>query len=148
MPIPYATAKNDAFRGLSGAALKVFIELRCRYIVRGDGSTNNGEITLSLDEGARLLGLGKATVKRALDELIAAGFVKKTRQGQWYGRKASCYAVTDCPLKGKPATRDWQFSATKKKEVSVPRPTMFDSNGSILKPDQNSRGHCGTGKAL
>lgn len=144
-PIPYSMAKHDAFRGLSGPALKVFFELRCRYMVRDGDGNNNGEITLSLDEGARLLKLGKATVKRALDELIVAGFVKRTKQGQWYGRKASCYAVTDCPLKKNPPTRDWQNSPDGKQK-SVSRPNMFDSNGTISKPNACARDQFGTGR--
>lgn len=142
-PVPYSMAKHEAFRGLSGPALKVFFELRCRYTVRGDGSNNNGEITLSLDEGARLLKLGKATVKRALDELIATGFVKRTKQGQWYGRKASCYAVTDCPQKKNPPTRDWQIS-TDGKQKSVSRPTMFCANGTVSKPKELPPDHLST----
>lgn len=106
--LPYVMARHEAFRTLSGAAVKVFIELRCRFTVRGDGSNNNGELTLSLDEGARLLGLGKGTVQRALKELEAAGFIEKVVQGHWYGRKASQYRVTDQRFRGWPPTRDWQ----------------------------------------
>ena len=137
VPVLYSMARHEAFRSLSGSALKVLFELRSRYIVRGDGSNNNGEITLSLDEAAKLLGLGKATVQRALNELIETGFVKLTKRGQWYGRRASEYAVTDCPLDGKPPTRDWQsgpFSDAIKKQNSVPRPTMFERDGTIRKP--------------
>lgn len=47
-------------RQLSGPALKVLVELRCRY-----NGSNNGKVTLSLDEAARLLGLSKTTAKRA-----------------------------------------------------------------------------------
>jgi hypothetical protein len=57
-------ARSEVFRSLSGAALKVWIELRCRY----DGK-NNGRLSLSWDEAARLLGLSKSTVGRAFDEL-------------------------------------------------------------------------------
>lgn len=135
LPIPYVMARHEAFRSLSGPALKVFVELRSRYTVRGDGSCNNGQLTLSLDEGARLLGLGKSTVKRALDELQDAGFVKRTKQGHWYGRKASQYAVTDCRFDDKPPTRDWQFSASEK-EKSVPRRSMFNGDGVISGPNR------------
>jgi len=108
-PLPYSVARHPAFRSLSGAALKIFIELRCRFIVRGDGiSENNGELRLPLDEAARLLTLGKATVKRAFDELEAKGFIVKTTQGHWYGRKATQYRTTDRPYQGAPPTKDWQ----------------------------------------
>ncbi len=107
--LPYSVVRHPVFRSLSGAALKVFIELRCRYTVRGDGRTeNNGELRLPLDEAARILGMGKATVARAFEELEAKGFIVKTEQGQWYGRKATQYRVTDRPYKGAPPTKDWQ----------------------------------------
>ena len=131
--LPYAMARHEAFRSLSGPALKVLIELRCRFTVRGDGSNNNGELTLSLDEAARLLGLGKATVSRAFDELAQAGFIEKTRQGQWYGRKASQWRVTDQPMQGAIPTRDWQKPKAGNPQ-SVPKRTMFDRNGTIPKP--------------
>src|SRR3546814_1162748 len=83
-------AQSIAFRSLSGAALKVFIELRCRY-----NGGNNGALTLSMDEGARLLGISKMTVHRALKELQEKGLVKMTRRGQWYGRVATTWATTD-----------------------------------------------------
>ena len=57
--IPYSMIKSEAWRSLSGAALKVYFELHSRYW----GGTN-GELCLSLEEGARLLGLGKATARR------------------------------------------------------------------------------------
>src|SRR3546814_9416032 len=79
----------------------VFIELRCRY-----NGGNNGALTLSMDEGARLLGISKMTVHRALKELQEKGLVKMTRRGQWYGRVATTWATTDVSLDGIPPTRD------------------------------------------
>lgn len=104
------------FRSLGGAALKVFLELRCRYVVRGDGRTdNNGELRLPLDEAARLLGLGKATIVRAFEELEAKGFIAKTEQGEWYGRKATQYRTTDRSYRGAPPTKDWQRTTVPEK---------------------------------
>lgn len=62
--LPYSMARSDAFRRLSGTALKVLLELRCRF-----SGYNNGKVTLSMDEGARLLGMSKGTVQRGLTEL-------------------------------------------------------------------------------
>src|SRR3546814_20728966 len=81
LPIPYGMAQSIAFRSLSGAALKVFIELRCRY-----NGGNNGALTLSMDEGARLLGISKMTGHRALKELQEKGIVKVKRRDQGSGR--------------------------------------------------------------
>ena len=114
--LPYSLVRHPMFRSLSGAALKVFLELRCRYSMRGDGrADNNGELRLPLDEAAKLLGMGKATVKRAFEELEAKGFVVKTEQGQWYGRKATQYRTTDRPYRGARETKDWQSVPVPKK---------------------------------
>ena len=108
-PLSYYQARHDSFRRLSGAALKVYVELRCGYTVRGDGRTNNnGELTLSFTRAAELLGLSKTTVKRAFDELQDKGFIVKQRQGTWYGRRATEWRVTDLPCSGSPPTREWQ----------------------------------------
>ena len=99
----YRTVQSPAWRSLSGPAAKVWVELRSRFNGR-----NNGHLHLSLEEGAHLLKLGKTTVQRALKELEEKGFIRKTRQGHFYGRMASEYAVTDRPLNGHVATCDWK----------------------------------------
>ncbi len=132
--LPYAMVRSEAWRHLSGSAIKVWCELRSRYFVRGDGSDNNGELRLSLDEAKKLLGMGKATVARAFEDLEAAGFIVKVKQGQWYGRKATEWRVTDCRYKGAPPTRDWQKPANENQK-SVPRRSMFHSDGTIRKPN-------------
>ena len=101
--LSYRMLRSPAWRSLGGPAVKVYFELRSRYM-----GSNNGQLTLSLDEATRLLGLGKATVGRALVELEAKGFIVKTKQGRWYGRLASEYAVTDKPVNGIPATTAWK----------------------------------------
>lgn len=118
--LPYYLIGHAAWRGLSGNAIKVYAELRRRFVVRGDGKTNNnGQISLSLDEGARLLHMSKSTVRRALQELEADGFIVKTRQGQWYGRLATQWRLTDERFDGEPPTRDWQNIAKRKTEVGA-----------------------------
>ncbi|WP_075220821.1 helix-turn-helix domain-containing protein [Acuticoccus yangtzensis] len=108
-PLPYSTAQHPAFRQLSGPAVKILIELRCRYTMRGDARTdNNGTLALSQHDAARLLHMSKATVHRALLELEAAGFIVKMKQGQWYGRQATEWRVTDKSCDGMPPTRDWE----------------------------------------
>ena len=96
----------------------MYIELRCRY----DG-TNNGKLSLSYQCAADLLGIGKSTVKRAFDELTEKGFIIRKRQGQWYGRLAAEYIVTDRGMNGHPPTRDWRRwrpDSGAKKQKSVP----------------------------
>ena len=103
VPIPYGMAESAAWRSLSGAAVKVYVELRRRY-----SPGRNGDLSLSLEEGKRLLGLGKATVARALAELEAKGFVAMTMRGHWYGRKASTYAATDRERGTHPPSNAWK----------------------------------------
>lgn len=103
LPIPYSMARHDAFRSMSGAALKVWIELRTRF-----NGYNNGRVSLSLGEAAELLGMGKTTAQRAMKELIEKGFVKLRTPGQWWGRKATEYVLTDVKVGESLPTRDWQ----------------------------------------
>ncbi len=113
--MPYTMVHHRAWRSLSGPAVKVWVELRSRFNGR-----NNGDLSLSLDEAARLLGIGKTTALRAFADLEAKGFIKMTRRGQWYGRMATTWAVTDRPFQGYSPTRDWQKwipDANPKKQV-------------------------------
>ncbi len=119
VPIPYTMARSSAWRNLSGPAVKVWVELRSRFNGR-----NNGDLSLGLNEGARLLGLGKSTVHRALQELADKGFITMTRQGRWYGRMATTWAVTDRHHKGHLPTRawrDWRPPTATRKTVSRSR---------------------------
>jgi len=118
LSIPYSMARSRAFRRLGGPALKVWIELRCRYNKR-----NNGDLSLSLREAAKLLGMSQSTAQRALKELEAKGFIRMQKRGQWYGRIATTWIVTDCPYDGNLPTRDWNnWRPTKRKnQSSVPK---------------------------
>ncbi|MEO0544415.1 MAG: helix-turn-helix domain-containing protein [Pseudomonadota bacterium] len=135
IPLPYSMVRHAAWRSLSGGAVKVWLEIRSRYTVRGDGCDNNGELTLSLNEAARLLGMSKTTVQRAIAELKAKGFLEEITEGHWYGRKATEWRVTDCRYKGHPPSREWQ-KPTGEKQQSVPRRSMFNPDGtkSVPKP--------------
>jgi hypothetical protein len=130
IPIPYTMAHSHAMRALGGAALKVWIELRSRY-----NGHNNGDLSLSLDEGARLLSIGKATVQRALNELETKGFIKMTKRGQWYGRMATTWAITDRSHKGHLATRDWKNwkpeAPKKKTDFRFPSDTYLSDEGTV-----------------
>lgn len=117
VPIPYGMAESTAWRSLSGAAVKVYVELRRRY-----SPGRNGDLSLSLEEGKRLLGLGKATVARALAELESKGFVVMTARGHWYGRKATTYAATDRERGTHPPSNAWKDWQPAEKQSSGPVP--------------------------
>lgn len=102
LPIPYAIARSAAFRSLSGTALKVWAELRSRFNGR-----NNGNLTRSLDEVARILSIGKATAQRAFAELEEKGLLKMIKLFSWHGRRATTWAVTDRSYQGHAPSRGW-----------------------------------------
>jgi len=109
----YQFLHSDAWRSLSGSAAKLWLKVRSRF-----NGGNNGKISLSLDEAARLLHMGKATVQRAFHELETKGFIAVTRKGQWYGRLASLWRVTDKNCNGDFATNDWkQWRPIQKTEI-------------------------------
>lgn len=109
--LPYVMLRSDAWQSLGGPAVKVWLEIRSRF-----NGSNNGKLSLSLDEGARLLGIGKATVSRALKELEAKGFLEMTKRGQWYGRQATLWRTTDEKCDGHRATNNWKLWIKPKKQ--------------------------------
>lgn len=122
--ISYTMARSPAFRSLTGAALKVWVELRTRY-----NGHNNGLVSLSLREAATLLGMSQTTAQRALMQLEVKGFIKRRTRGSWYGRKAAEFIIADKSYDGNPPTRDWQKWRPKNKS-SVPRQTAKRRSGS------------------
>jgi hypothetical protein len=134
VPVAYGMAHSPAWRSLTGSAVKVYIELRSRY-----NGGNNGRLTLSLDEGSRLLGLGKATVRRAFLELETKGFVRCTKRGRWYGRLASEYAVSDRSHDGLPPANlwsRWQPSGSLETSVSVLGRIHRCGDGATMEPER------------
>ncbi len=130
----YPMAQSAAWRSLSGAAVKVWVELRTRFY-----GGNNGKLYLSLDEAARLLGIGKATVQRAFKELETKGFIVKTRHGRWYGRMATQWRTTDKGADGDMPTYDWKRwvpdrpTRTKKQSLG----SKADRIGTLTGPGEN-----------
>jgi len=117
--LSYSMAHSAAFRSLSGGALKVLVELRCRF-----NGGNNGKVFLSYQEAAVMLGISKSTAARAFAELKEKGFVRVARPGHFYGRRAAEWILTDCKHEGQPPTRDWQAWRPKlqpRNKTSVPR---------------------------
>lgn len=106
-PLPYALLRSQAWRGLSGNAVKLFLELHARF-----NGSNNGRLTLSYREAAEALGMGKASVKRAYGQLVAHGFLVLEREGNWYGGRAHEWRLTIKPTQGArgriPPTDDWR----------------------------------------
>lgn len=105
--LPYAVLKSQAWRSLSGAAVKLFLELHTRF-----NGSNNGQVRLSMNEATEALGLGKATIQRAYAELEAKGFIALQTAGNWYHRRAHEWRLTTkttmTPKGNQAATNDWR----------------------------------------
>jgi hypothetical protein len=128
--LTFSMGRSLAWRSLSGAAVKVFIELRCHF-----NGHNNGVLFLSYGDASKHLHLSRSTVKRAFDELQEKGFVRKTRQGARHCRLASTWAVTDRPLKeGEPPTYAWRRWQPAKNKTSVLPRHSDASDGAIIVP--------------
>ncbi|PHO03019.1 helix-turn-helix domain-containing protein [Rhodobacteraceae bacterium 4F10] len=117
LPLPYAQLRSEAWRSLSGAAVRLWLELHTRY-----NGSNNGALTLSYAEAGELLGMGKATVQRAYRELVEHGFLALEKEGNWYRRKAHEWRLTTKPTqraKGRELpSNDWRSYHAKKRRAA------------------------------
>ena len=131
-PMPYAILKSDAWRSLSGAAVKVWFELHTRF-----NGGNNGRLILSMNEAVEALGIGKGTVQRAFGELQEKGFIVLETEGSWYHRRAHEWRLTTKPMqlskRNEPATNDWRSWRPPKTE----RGTETDPSASPMVPNQH-----------
>ncbi|GAB5437847.1 MarR family transcriptional regulator [Falsiruegeria mediterranea] len=137
--LPYAMLKSPAWRSLSGVAIKLWCELHTRF-----NGGNNGQIHLSMNEAAEVLGLGKATVQRAFDDLQAKGFLVLEREGNWYHRRAHEWRLTTKPMhvrNGKKiATQDWRSWQPEKTK----RGSETDPSASSVVPFENPKPRYGS----
>ena len=125
VPLPYAQLKSPAWRALSGSAVKLWLELHTRF-----NGGNNGRLTLSYAEAGEILGMGKATVQRAYDELVAHGFLALETEGDWYRRRAHEWRLTTKPMQTSRGTQiasnDWKsWRRQKTKRGSETEPSAF-----------------------
>ena len=115
--LPYAQIKSPAWRSLSGAAVRLWLELHTRF-----NGGNNGAVRLSTTEAVETLGLGRATISRAFLELQEKGFLRLEKPGNWYHRQAHEWRLTTKPLilatKKVAPSNDWRkFQPPKKQDV-------------------------------
>ncbi|UTS79399.1 helix-turn-helix domain-containing protein [Phaeobacter piscinae] len=139
LPLPYSQLRSDAWRSLSGSAVRLWLELHARY-----NGGNNGRFTLSYAEAGEILGMGKATVQRAYAQLVEVGFLALEKEGNWYGRRAHEWRLTTKPMmrsKGREsASNEWRHyrkPKTKRGSGSEPSsdPTVPSENlgsGTVL----------------
>lgn len=142
-PLPYGMLKSDAWRDLSGSAVKLFLELHTRF-----NGSNNGNVRLSYEEAAEALGMGKATVHRAYRDLVVKGFLVLENEGNFYHRQAHEWRLTTKPTQGakgrKDATNEWHRYRREKTE----RGSDTEQNGGAVVPFENRRRYSGSRSEL
>lgn len=96
--------KTKAWQSLSPAARSIYVELAQRY-----NGFNNGEISLSVREAARLVHVAKDTASKALHELETKGFIKRRLCGSFNFklRHATTWILTEFGLDGSPPTKEF-----------------------------------------
>ena len=94
---------SKAFMALRGAAPQaLIIFLGKRYMRRSKTGkknrwicTNRDEIKFSYVEAAKKFGITKARFSRALDDLLAKGFIQVVHKGGGFQQDMSVYAISD-----------------------------------------------------
>ena len=74
--LPYYYLRSDAWRGLSGNSVRVYLELHMRY-----NGKNNGNLFIGMDRIASNLGISKSTVCKSFKELEEKGWIVKVKDG-------------------------------------------------------------------
>ncbi|WP_439878091.1 hypothetical protein [Pseudomonas prosekii] len=103
LALPYRLLISDAFNNLSPKAVVVLIKLARNY-----NGKNNGDLACTVAMLATGRGMDDKTLRSALEELIGAGLIVKTREHGPFARdgkhQPALYAITwasidDCPGK-------------------------------------------------
>ena len=95
---------SEAWRTLPPASRAVYIEIAQRY-----NGSNNGEISLSVREVARLVHIAKDTATKAFHELEDKGFIRRHVCGSfnWKLKHATTWILTEHPFNDQSATKDF-----------------------------------------
>ena len=102
--IDYDQIESEAFRYLSGGALKLLIMVRKRF-----NGINNGHISFSVREGRDLLGYSMNTVARYFDELVDKGFLRIKEKGSFtYKKRHATTWIITCEEYNNQKTRDFK----------------------------------------
>ncbi|WP_371813871.1 MarR family transcriptional regulator [Ruegeria sp. HKCCA5014] len=114
--------------------MKLWLELHTRF-----NGGNNVKVFLSMNEAAEILGLGKATVQRAFEDLQDKGFLVLEQEGDWYHRRAHEWRLTTKATQtrsgNKSATNDWRLWRPKKTK----RGSETDPSASSVVPFENPK---------
>jgi hypothetical protein len=87
--LKFPLLESEAWQSLPAPACKIFIELRKRF-----NGQNNGDITFSYREAAKLVGCSKSSAKRHLEALVWHGFIDMHNKGMMRKRHATTWYLT------------------------------------------------------
>ena len=100
----YEQIESQAFRYLTGGALKLLIMVRKRF-----NGINNGKISFSVREGRDLLGYSMNTVARYFDELVDKGFLRIKEKGSFsYKKRHATTWIITCEEYNNQKSRDFK----------------------------------------
>ena len=100
----YDQIESQAFRYLTGGALKLLIMVRKRF-----NGINNAHISFSIREGFDLLGYAPNTIKRYFDELVDKGFLRIKEKGSFsYKKRHATTWIITCEEYNNQKSRDFK----------------------------------------
>jgi len=87
----YTLLQTEAFKYLTGGALKLLTVIRMRF-----NGMNNGNISMGVREAAILINVSKETAAKYFNELVDKGFIKLNQKGSFSYKKrhASTWILT------------------------------------------------------
>lgn len=96
--------KTPAWRSMGPAGRALYVELAQRF-----NGSNNGEISMSVREAARLLHIAKDTASKTFHELVEKGFIRRAICGSfnWRLKHATTWILTEHKLGDEPATKEF-----------------------------------------
>lgn len=104
---------TPAWRSLPPTSRAVYLEIAQRFY-----GSNNGEISLSVREVARLVHIAKDTATKAFHELEDKGFIRRNVCGSfnWKLKHATTWILTEHTFNDQPATKDFARWTPEKSE--------------------------------
>ncbi len=115
--LPYWLLDSPAWLALKPAARSLYVELSKRY-----NGSNNGEISMSVREAAKLVRIAKDTATKTFYELEEKGFILRNECGSfnWKLRHATTWFLTQHPVHGVSPTKEFMRWRAEKSKKPVP----------------------------
>jgi hypothetical protein len=109
---------TQAWRSLPPACRALCVEIAQRF-----NGSNNGKLSMSVREAARLLYIAKDTATKCFHELEAIGFIKQNICGSfnWKRKHATTWILTEHTFGDQVATKEFASWVPKKSEVGPKR---------------------------